>query len=150
MTIEILNQQTALAVPEDKIRAVLRHVMLQELGHEVNLSVAVVNDRRIAELNKAFLDHLGPTDVLAFPLGEEESSEESMAVFGEIVISADRALEEARERKIDPQIELILYAVHGMLHLTGYGDDTSARRREMRRREAEVLGSLSGKGGKKR
>ena len=145
MTIEILNQQSSLEVPEEKIRGVLKHIMLEELGHEVNISVAIVSDHRIAELNKAFLDHIGPTDVLALPLGEEEDTTESMAVFGEIVISAGRAIEEARQRKIDPQLELILYAIHGMLHLVGYTDDTLKDLKVMQRRETEVLKSLSGK-----
>lgn len=150
MTIEIHNQQSTLEVPEEKIRAVLQHVMREEIGRDVNVSVAIVGDSRIAELNRAFLDHIGPTDVLAFPLGEEsDSSSEGMSVFGEIVISADRAVEEARERKIDAQLELILYAIHGMLHLVGYDDDTIQNRKAMRRREAEVLRGLSKGSGNK-
>ncbi len=62
--------------------------------------------------------------------------------FGEIVISADRAVEEARRRRLDPRRELLLYAVHGMLHLVGYDDATPAARARMRRREAEVLRNI--------
>ena len=145
MTIEIVNQQKAMKVPEAKIRALLRHVMAEELGYEVNISVAVVTDARIAELNEAFLNHVGATDVLAFPFGEKEASTESEAVFGEIVISAERAMEEAQRRNVSPEIELLLYAVHGMLHLVGYDDASITQRREMRQREAEVLRSLSTK-----
>ena len=163
MSIEIVNLQKLTSVPEEKIRAVLRHVMLEELGHEVNVSVVVVTDKRIAELNKAFLNHIGPTDVLAFPFGEVGeggaalpaprggSSSLSEDVFGEIVISAERARHEARKRNIDPELELILYALHGMLHLAGYDDRSITEAQEMRRREAEVLRSLaSPKGGGKK
>ena len=149
MTIEIVNQQDALEVPEAKILAVLRHVMQEELGYEVNVSVAIVTDERIAELNRTFLDHVGPTDVLAFPLGELEDGAESESVFGEIVISADRAVDEAGRRKVDPTVELILYAVHGMLHLVGYDDRSSGEVKKMRRRESEILRSLSKRSGKK-
>jgi probable rRNA maturation factor len=143
MSIEIVNQQKLMNVPEEKIRAVLRHVMLEELGHEVNVSVAIVTDKRIAELNKAFLNHIGPTDVLAFPFGEGHANAKGEDVFGEIVISAERARQEARRRNIDPEIELILYALHGMLHLAGYDNRSIIEEQEMRRREAEVLRALA-------
>lgn len=129
-------------MPREKLRAVLKHVMMEELGREVNISVAVVSDQRIAELNKAFRDHIGPTDVLAFPFGEKEIGSEDQKVFGEIVISAERARHEARLRHIGPELELILYAVHGMLHLVGYDDQSVQAAKKMRRREAEVLKSL--------
>ncbi len=129
-------------MPRGKLRAVLKHVMMEELGREVNVSVAVVSDQRIAELNKAFRDHIGPTDVLAFPFGEKEIGSEDQKVFGEIVISAQRARHEARLRHIKPELELILYAVHGMLHLVGYDDQSVQAAKKMRRREAEVLKSL--------
>lgn len=143
MTIEIVSLQKAMKVPLKKLRAVLTHVMMEELGREVNISVAVVNDERIAELNRAFRDHIGPTDVLAFPFDEKEIGPEGQRVFGEIVISAQRARDEARLRHIDPELELILYAVHGMLHLAGYDDQSVQRAREMRQREAEILKSLA-------
>lgn len=149
MTIEIANQQQVLDVPEAKIRAALRHVMQEELGHEVNMSVAIVTDGRIAELNREFLNHIGPTDVLAFPFGEMQEGAESETVFGEIVISADRVVHEARRRKLDPTVELILYVVHGMLHLVGYDDESSREAKKMRRRETEILRSLSERSGKK-
>ena len=142
MTIEIVNLQKTIKVPREKLCAVLKHVMMEELGREVNISVAVVNDQRIAELTRAFRDHIGPTDVLAFPFDEKEVGPEGQRVFGEIVISAQRARDEARIRHIDPERELILYAVHGMLHLVGYDDQSVRRAKEMRRREAEILKSL--------
>ena len=130
-------------VPRRKLRAVLKHVMREELGREVNISVAVVGDRRIAELNKTFRGHLGPTDVLAFPFGEKEMGLEDQKVFGEIVISAQRARHEARLRHIEAELELTLYAVHGMLHLVGYDHQSVQQAKKMRRRETEILKSFS-------
>lgn len=143
MAIEIINLQKSMEVPERKIRVVLRHVMLEELGHEVNVNVAVVTDRRIAELNRAFLNQVGPTDVLAFPFTEVEKGCDDEELFGEIVISAERARHEARLRHIKAELELILYAVHGMLHLVGYDDQTATQEKAMRRRETEVLRSIA-------
>jgi len=142
VTVEIVNLQDFIEVPEERIRVALRHTMLEELGRELNISVAIVGDGKIAELNKTFLNEVGPTDVLAFPFGEGEAGQEGEDVFGEIVISAQRAQHEARKRHIDPQLELILYAVHGMLHLAGYDDQSVEEEKKMRRREAEILGSV--------
>ena len=150
MTLEIINLQDSMQVPEGKIRELLRQVMLEELDREVNVSVAVVTDERIAELNRTFRNETGPTDVLAFPFGEKEMGLEDDRVFGEIVISAERARHEARLRHVDAGGELILYAVHGMLHLAGYDDRSAEGEKEMRRRETEVLGSPgSSNGGRK-
>ncbi len=133
MAVEIVNRQKTMRVPRAAIRAALRRVMTEELGRELDVSVAVVTDREIARLNEAFLGHAGPTDVISFSLGEDAGP------FGEIVISADRAVDEARRRRIEAPRELLLYAVHGMLHLAGYDDRTVRQARRMHRREAEVL-----------
>jgi len=143
VTVEIVNLQDFVEVPEEEIRAALTHTMLEELGRELNISVAVVGDGKIAELNKTFRNEARPTDVLAFPLGEGEAGQEGEDVFGEIVISAERARHEAAKRNADPQRELILYAVHGMLHLTGYDDQSLEEQQEMRRREDEILKALA-------
>lgn len=143
MSIDIANLQEFMEVPEERIRTALKQIMLEELGREVNISLAVVDDKRITELNRTFLRHRGPTDVLAFPLGEGATASEEEETFGEIVISAECARREARRRKTGMETELVLYAVHGMLHLVGYDDHSPAQRKEMRRRETEVLGGLT-------
>lgn len=133
MAVEIVNRQKTLRVPRAVVRAAVMRVMIEELGRRVDVSLAFVTDAEIAGLNGKFLGHPGPTDVITFALGEDEGA------FGEIVISADRAADEARRRRLDPMRELTLYAVHGMLHLAGYDDTTAADARRMHRREAAVL-----------
>ena len=91
--------------------------------------VALVDDEKMAELHKRFLGKDGPTDVLSFP-------------HGEIVVSADTALREAKEREISPVQELVLYVVHGALHLAGYDDRTPKKRAEMRAAERKVLNEM--------
>ncbi len=131
--VEIVNLQHVMPAPRAAIRKALRIVMREEIGREVDVSVALVDDRHIARLNERFLGHEGPTDVISFSLGEDAG------VFGEIVISAERARDEARRRRLAPAGELLLYAVHGMLHLAGHDDATPAEARRMHRREAEIL-----------
>ena len=140
MAVEIVNLQKSMRLPRRAIARAIALVSREELGRDVRVSVAVVTDARIAELNRAWLGHEGPTDVLSFALGDGRPGGDD--VFGEIVISADRAIEEARRRGLDPEREFLLYAVHGMLHLAGYDDTTPAKAKRMHRREAEMLRRL--------
>jgi len=91
--------------------------------------VALVDDRTIARLHERFLGDPTPTDVLSFP-------------HGEIVASGDTALREARARGIDPVHELLLYVVHGALHLAGHRDKNAKERGRMRAAERRVLAAL--------
>jgi probable rRNA maturation factor len=101
----------------------------EEVLGDREVVVALVDDATIAELNQRFLGEEGPTDVLSFPQGE-------------IVVSAETALREAQERGIPPLHELILYVVHGALHLKGFDDRRSEERRRMRREERRILERL--------
>ena len=99
--------------------------------------MAVVDDATIARLNEQFLQHEGPTDVLSFVLEQAEGGLE-----GEVVVSAETALRTAPGFGWSAGEELLLYVIHGMLHLAGYDDATPAEKGVMRRREAEVLARL--------
>lgn len=103
------------------------------------VTVALVDDARIAALHVQFMGLAGPTDVLTFDLRDDESQPE---IEGEIVISVDTARRQARRFKVTATEELLRYAIHGVLHLRGYDDDTPARRRRMRREENRVLAIL--------
>ena len=93
------------------------------------LVVALVDDAEIAALHLRFLGLAEPTDVLSFDDGE-------------IVVSGETARREAEARGIDPRRELVLYVVHGALHLAGHGDSTPAQRKRMRAAERRALEQL--------
>ncbi|MBI5395361.1 MAG: rRNA maturation RNase YbeY [Verrucomicrobia bacterium] len=99
-----------------------------------DLSIALVDDAAIAEINQRFLNHTGPTDVISFNLGGGT---------GEIIVSAERAAIVARQLRRKPAAELALYLVHGLLHLAGMDDHTPAQRRAMRTAERRVLRHVS-------
>ena len=92
--------------------------------------VHVIGDAEIAALNQSHLKHVGPTDVLSFPMGEIDPERNALNL-GEIVVSFETAQRESAARKITFEAELGRYCVHGFLHLLGYDDDTPPRRREM-------------------
>jgi probable rRNA maturation factor len=105
-------------------------------GGDLEIAFAVIDDERMHALNRQFLAHDHPTDVLAFPLAEEP------CLMGDVLISADTARREAARRGHPAYHELLLYAVHGVLHLIGHDDHDTARRRRMRRAEREALAAL--------
>ncbi len=131
--IEITNLQMAHSVNRPLLRKVLSHTM-REAGVSGTLSVAVVDSEEITELNRRFLGREEPTDVLSFPLQDEASD-----VFGEVVVCAEIAGQEAAEWGIGFDAELALYALHGLLHLLGYDDQTAEQRSRMQKREREIL-----------
>lgn len=88
--------------------------------------VTLVSDRRMASLHCEFLGDDSPTDVITFH-------------HGEIVLSAETAQREARERKLPLPQEIARYAVHGLLHLAGWMDDTPRTAAAMRDVQEEIL-----------
>ncbi|UCG33562.1 MAG: rRNA maturation RNase YbeY, partial [Phycisphaerales bacterium] len=90
--------------------------MRQHRVSACRLSLAVVDDARIAALNADYRGHTGPTDCLAFDLSDDHQTDD---VEGEIVVSWETARREAAARKLSFQAELTLYVIHGLLHLLG-------------------------------
>ena len=133
MPTEISDRQSALKCPRAAIRRTVAAALRRE-GRRADLSIAVVGDREMSQLNERYLRHAGSTDVLAFPYETEGD-----CIRGEIVVNAERAVAEAQGRQHSAEAELMLYVVHGLLHLLGCDDGRPAARREMRRREAELL-----------
>src|SRR6478609_7887624 len=104
-----------------------------------DLSVALVGDRRMAKLHQQFMGLPGPTDVLTFPLDEDARGR---VTSGEVVVCVAEARRRAKDHKERPERELLLYALHGMLHLCGYDDRTAADFRRMHRTEDKILTQL--------
>lgn len=103
------------------------------------LSVALVGDRRMAALHEQFLNLPGPTDVLTFPL---ETDRRGRPLSGEVVVCVPEARRQARDRGLPVERELLLYALHGLLHLAGFDDRTSPGYRTMHRTEDMILTEL--------
>jgi probable rRNA maturation factor len=104
------------------------------------VSIVLVDNRVIKQLNEKFRGISEATDVLAFPLGGEFSSTENL--LGEIVISVERAKEAAKKGGHRLKEELALLVVHGILHLLGYADEKKKEREIMRNKEGKILKSL--------
>ena len=121
------------------MREIVRAVLREEGVSEAEISLAFVDNPAIHQLNKRYLGHDEPTDVLSFPMSDPGSKR----LTGELVIGAELAKIEAESRGHDVQAELALYVIHGLLHLCGYDDKSSSDAEEMRERERYYLRLLS-------
>lgn len=104
-----------------------------------DLSLALVGDTSMSRLHRQFMDIDGPTDVLTFELDHDSRG---VVTVGEVVVCVPQARRQARIHGTDLKNELLLYAVHGMLHLIGYDDLTDAGYRAMHREEDRILMAL--------
>lgn len=128
---------------ESRLESMLIDAVNQSLlAHNIDdseISIAVVGDDQIHSINRQYLNHDYETDVITFDLG---SHPETNALQGEIVVSAETAVRVASEIGNQPDVELILYAVHGALHLSGFDDHSDADREEMRAAEKRMMNQL--------
>jgi probable rRNA maturation factor len=136
--ISIACPQEVVPIDRGRMRDVVRAVLDGEGVVDAEISLAFVDNPTIHRLNKQFLDHDEPTDVLSFPMSEPGAKK----LAGELVLGVEVALAEASARGHDVQAELALYVIHGLLHLCGHDDHEDDDRRRMRERERHYLQSL--------
>lgn len=134
----IASPQEIVEIDRGHFRSVVRAVLDGEGVKDAEISLAFVDNATIHRLNKRFLDHDEPTDVLSFPLSEPRSRK----LQGELVIGAEVALAQATERGHDVKAELTLYVIHGLLHLCGHDDHDEGSATKMRQRERHYLAQL--------
>ena len=143
MKLDIQNLQNIAKIDKNKIIKCAGHV-LNALGeNEAELSLVLVNDMYIRNLNWKYRRKDSATDVLAFQMRDSRGL--SGVILGDVVISVETAKKEAKKRKKDFQDELDLYFVHGILHLLGYDDEKPHARKKMKLKEQEILKLLKNK-----
>ncbi len=106
---------------------------------DAELSILLVDDKQIEDLNRSWRRKSSPTNVLAFSLTEGDDTVPGLNLLGDIVISVDTAAREAHNEKISLHSRLLVLLVHGYLHLLGYDhekSDSGAAR--MRNKEKEL------------
>ena len=97
---------------------------------DAQLSILIVDDDQIAEMNQTYLNHAGPTNVISFPMQEGPFSDITPELLGDVVISADTAQREAADAGMLLSERFNQLLIHGILHLVGYDhvlpDETAA------------------------
>ena len=103
-------------------------------GTRYEVSIAIVDDAEIRELNSRFLNHQTITDCLSFDLSDDEKTK----IF-DLVVNGEMAVRQADLRGHSSEAELALYITHGLLHNLGFDDRTSDQARTMHDTEDEIL-----------
>jgi probable rRNA maturation factor len=132
--ISLANEQRSHAVDDELLIAAARAVLEDSHFNSAQLSLAVVDDATIHELNRRHLNHDWPTDVLSFVLNDRDGHLE-----GEVIISADTAAAAAAEVGWSAGAEQLLYVIHGVLHLVGYRDKTDSDAQQMQAAQRAIL-----------
>ncbi|MFE8703206.1 rRNA maturation RNase YbeY [Cytobacillus sp. FJAT-54145] len=118
---------------------------LENVEGNSEVSVTVVTDDKIQEINREYRDKDKPTDVISFALEEMGEGEivvtgvEMPRILGDIIISLDKAKEQAEEYGHTLSRELGFLALHGFLHLLGYDHETEEEEKVMFNRQKEIL-----------
>ncbi len=132
--IAVNNQQSCLEIDCQRLTAAAREI-LDELGPpDCQLSIAVVDNQAIHALNRQYLQHDYATDVLSFLLEEDEHHLE-----GEVIVCAEMAVQQCERFDWTASDELLLYVIHGVLHLVGLDDHDELARAKMRAAERTFL-----------
>ena len=135
ITVSIRRRSARVTAREVRVAAV------EAAGHSgkapLAISVTVVGDRSMRELNRTYAGVLGTTDVLALDLSEDSPGGEETG--GEVIVNADEAVAQAAKRGVRRSVNFFSTSAHGVLHLGGYRDGTTAQKRRMRAAERAVM-----------
>lgn len=133
LRIDICNEH-GFPLDEGRLKKAVRAVLKESGFDGGEISIAVVDDAEMHALNRKYLEHDYPTDVLSFVLDEEDSR-----LDGEIIVSSDYAAREAKIYNWTAEDEILLYVIHGSLHLVGHDDQDAASKKLMREQERKHL-----------
>lgn len=157
LAVRTLNRQRAVALdrgPIDAALAAAARGLEGELDDAAEVSVVLVSDRRMRELNRRFAGDDHTTDVLSFPLDDGFAPPDAPRELGDIIISVEVAVRQVgtkarrgHRKTASLAEEIALLFVHGALHLLGHDHAASAEAERMLAAEQRVLGRAKGRRG---
>lgn len=133
--INILDEGEFGFIPIEKTEQIVRNILTDYKIDNSLVNLIYLNDENIHAINKEYLNHDYPTDVITFVLDEDEKE-------AEIIIGVETAAENAKEYEVTHESELLRLAAHGTLHLLGLDDHTDDERQNMHELENKYLGTL--------
>ena len=110
------------------------------------ISLLLVDNEGIQEINRLYLNRDYPTNVIAFSQREGEFGDINPDILGDVVISVEKALSDAEENGLSLEDELDFLVIHGILHLLGYDHEncSEAEAQKMKEKSAETFYNLKG------
>ncbi|MFO7766434.1 MAG: rRNA maturation RNase YbeY [Pelovirga sp.] len=144
MRIQIENRQRKYRVLKRPLRKVAQRILDICGKSEAELSILILDNEGIRQINRDYLQRDRPTNVISFAMQEGHGTGVQPHLLGDVVISAERAASDAAAAKIPFEHELWFLLVHGILHLLGYDHErgTAAQARNMEQQEREIFARL--------
>jgi rRNA maturation RNase YbeY len=144
MGVEVINKSGRKKISSRRVRLTADAILDLLKQKNAALSIALVGNRAIRGLNAKYRNRDAATDVLSFAAGDFLPSGEKL--LGDVVISVDQAIRQAREKRVSFEREMAMLLIHGILHLLGYDHEHSRREaRLMQRLERKLLRALGAK-----
>lgn len=141
MSISIQNRQKLLSVDLGRVRRSLKR-LLKELGFkDSEVSLLLVDDDQIREINKSYFQRDRPTNVISFAMTEGAFGDVHPEILGDIILSVETAARDAVAYDIDFMDEVEFLLIHGLLHLVGYNHENveSREAEKMKKMERELF-----------
>jgi len=133
--VSISSKTRYMRVPRKRLFALCEYISRNSERHIHDVDIAVVDSTEISACNKRYLGSIGPTDVISFDLAERPDRPLS----AQLIVCGQVAVKEAAGRRHGVQRELMLYVVHGLLHLLGYDDRKPSDAAEMYLKQEHML-----------
>ena len=145
MPVEIIRRDDGKEFPSRKLKKVAQKVLEIVKQDQAELCLVLVGNAEIRKLNAQFRKKDYPTDVLSFPAGDELP--EGAQLLGDVIISVEKAKEQAKARRRTLDEELVTLLIHGIVHLLGYDHERSPKdARIMDRLEKKIYRTLCDRG----
>ena len=133
----LIDDRQSSTLPLEALSVLASRTLLAEGVSASELSLSFVSEEEIADLHERYMHEPGPTDVLSFPLDEDDVEEDGVRVLGDVVIAPSVA---ERNRPDDRDAELRLLVVHGILHLLGHDHHEDDERAAMWAKQERYAG----------
>lgn len=135
--ITLINLQNNLAIHPGRIKnLILKIIKNEKVTASGRINICFVDNRRIKEFNAKFHKTNSATDVLAFNLSDKNNPG---VILADIMISTQTAVKQAIKYSTNPDYELSLYVVHGLLHILGFNDQSLKQIKLMRKKESQYV-----------
>jgi rRNA maturation RNase YbeY len=144
-TLSVINRQRAAQIETASLRKLTLRLLQKELEcHAFEISIFLVGEERITELNEQYVQHSGSTDVITFDYHDHTRPD---WLWGDVFVCVPVAIDQARRYRAAWQEEILRYVIHGILHLSGMEDHSKSGYRHMKQKEKRLLERLASRTG---
>lgn len=142
--VEIYNRQRDISLTplRSLIRDTIREVLLHEQVPPTRVTVSFITEKETCSLHELHFNDKSPTDCMSFPVDDPSECALPFGHLGEIYVCPRTAVLQSLIHGTTARYELILYVVHGLLHLTGYDDVTEYKRKRMKIKERYYMNRI--------